>query len=110
MTTGRRVHERYDRRLKVVVIHEGSRIECISRNISLGGIYLITDHPLPYGVKVILEIYLPALRQDAKIEAVVRWEKPDGMGVQFGSLRAREVWALNQLFKEGPGPVEDDEG
>ena len=23
------------------------------------------------------------------------------MGVQFGSLRAREVWAFNQLFREG---------
>jgi hypothetical protein len=30
--------------------------------------------------------------------AVVRWHKPAGFGVQFGSLRAREVWALNRWF------------
>ncbi|HJL16840.1 MAG TPA: PilZ domain-containing protein [Sandaracinaceae bacterium LLY-WYZ-13_1] len=100
MTTGRRVHERYDRRLKVVVQHEGGHIECVTRNISLGGMYLVTQSSLPYGTPVELEIYLPALKEDVTIGATVRWTKPDGMGVQFGSLRAREVWALNQLFKQ----------
>jgi hypothetical protein len=106
VSIGRRVHERYDRRLKVVVIHETSRIECITRNVSLGGMYLISEAKLPYGAKVELEIYLPALKEDARIEATVRWQKEDGVGIQFGSLRAREVWALNQLFKESG----DDEG
>ncbi len=101
MSIGRRVHERYDRRLKVIVIHEGSRIECVTRNVSLGGMYLVSDEKIPYGAKVELEFYLPALREDARIEATCRWQKEDGFGVQFGSLRAREVWALNQLFKEG---------
>ncbi len=100
MNTGRRVHERYDRRLDVVVIHDGTRLECVTRNISLGGMYLLTDRPLPYGAQVQVEVFLPALREKAVIDCTVRWEKPDGMGVQFGSLRAREVWAFNQLFKE----------
>lgn len=100
MTTGRRVHERYERRLKVVVKHAEGHIECVSRNVSLGGMYLVTAHSLPYGTKVELEVFLPALKEDVSIEGIVRWEKDDGMGVQFGSLRAREVWAFNQLFKE----------
>ncbi len=103
MNTGRRVHERYDRQLDVVVIHDGNRLECVTLNVSLGGMYLLTDRPLAYGSKVQVEVFLPALRENAVIDCVVRWEKPDGMGVQFGSLRAREVWALNQLFKESAG-------
>ena len=102
MSTGRRVHERFERRLKVIVHHEGRQIETITRNISLGGMYLVSNESLPYGAKVELEIYLPALKEDVKLAAIVRWEKVDGMGVQFGSLRAREVWAFNQLFKSDP--------
>ncbi len=101
MNTGRRVHERYERRLRVVVRGDGSVIECVTKNISLGGMYLITDNDLPYGTPVELDLYLPALKEEVTIQAVVRWVKPDGMGVQFGSLRAREVWAFNQLFREG---------
>ncbi len=102
MTTGRRVHERYDRRLKVTVIHDGGELETISKNISLGGLYLVSDTQLAYGTAVKLRLYLPALKEDALIDAVVRWHKADGIGVQFGSLRAREVWAFNQLFKDSP--------
>ena len=101
MTDGRRVHERFDRHLKVAVVHDGGRIECVTRNISLGGMYLVTEESLPYGTTVKLEVFLPALKEQASLEGTVRWVKDDGIGVQYGSLRAREVWAFNQLFKEG---------
>ena len=100
MTSGRRVHERYERALKVKIAHDEGGFEAVTQNISLGGMYLITDQVLPYGAKVKLTLFLPALKEDVELEATVRWTKPDGMGVQFGSLRAREVWAFNQLFKE----------
>jgi hypothetical protein len=102
---GRRVHERYERKLSVVVVHEGGELACETVNVSLGGMLLATSASLPYGLKVKLRFHLPALKEDANIEAIVRWLKDDSMGVQFGSLRAREVWALNQLFKEGPPPI-----
>lgn len=84
----------------MTVVHEGGEVETVTRNISLGGMYLITEAVLPYGAKVKLRFYLPALREEVTIDATVRWQKDDGIGVQFGSLRAREVWALNQLFKD----------
>lgn len=102
MTTGRRVHERYDLDLEIVVKHEDGTIECTSRNVSLGGMYLVTEEKLPYGTKVRLEFFLPALKKNADIEATVRFAGDEGMGVQFGGLRAREVWAFNQLFKGSP--------
>jgi hypothetical protein len=61
--------------------------------------FLVTDKSIPYGTEVTLRFRLPAMKEDANARATVRWNKPDGVGVQFGSLRAIEVWGLNQLFK-----------
>ena len=80
--------------------HESGKIETITENVSLGGMLLVTEESLPYGTPVTLQFYLPALKEDAQLEATVRWGREGRMGVQFGSLRARDVWALNQLFKE----------
>ncbi len=98
---GRRVHERYERAFPVTVLHEGKEHEAVTRNVSLGGMYLVTTAQLPYGAKVKIRFRLPALKEETTCEATVRWQKSDGFGVQLGSLRAREVWALNQLFKSG---------
>ena len=82
--------------------HEGGVADGCTRNISLGGMYVLTDAAVPYGTRVDVEVVLPALGQSATLDAVVRWQGPDGVGVQFGSLRAREVWALNLLFRSAP--------
>ncbi len=98
--TGRRVHERYDCDIPLHVQREGEEEftgEVV--NISLGGIYCLTDVTIPYGTEVKLRFRVPALKEDAIVAATVRWAKPDGVGFQFGSLRAIEVWALNQFFK-----------
>jgi hypothetical protein len=65
----------------------------------LGGAFIETDRPLPYGSRFEIELKLPALTTPAVIEATVRWTGGDGMGIQWGSLRARETWAINQLVK-----------
>jgi type IV pilus assembly protein PilZ len=44
---------------------------------------------------------LPSLRGEANIEAVVRWSKPGGMGVQFGRMGARETHGLTELMSAG---------
>ena len=74
---------------------EGAR----TLNVSLGGMYLLSDVQMPYGTAVKVTFRLPALKEDTVCEGVVRWNKPDGFGVQFGSLRAIEVWGFHQLFK-----------
>lgn len=80
--------------------HADGKIATVTENVSLGGMLLVTDASLPYGTAVTLEFYLPALKETAQLAATVRWGREGSMGVQFGSLRARDVWALNQLFKE----------
>ncbi len=97
--TGRRVHERYDCDLDVTVHYGGREIPAKAANVSLGGMYLVMAEQIPYGAQVKLRFRLPALKEFTESTTVVRWNKPDGIGVQFGSLRALEVWGLNQLFK-----------
>jgi len=99
-TTGRRVHERYECELPLTLVLEDREIAAQAANISLGGLYVVTDVEIPYGTAVKVRFRVPALKQDAEVEGTIRWNKPDGVGVQFGSLRALEVWALNQYFKD----------
>ncbi|MBX3251593.1 MAG: PilZ domain-containing protein [Myxococcales bacterium] len=97
--TGRRVHERYDCELPATLLHAEEEIAGVVSNISLGGMYVVTERTFAYGTELKVRFTLPALKQGATVDATVRWVKPDGVGVQFGSLRAIEVWALNQFFK-----------
>ncbi|MEM6961328.1 MAG: PilZ domain-containing protein [Myxococcota bacterium] len=95
--TQRRAHERFELEIPITLLLEGEAIPASTRNIGLGGVNIVTEHILPYGTELKIRLRLPALKDPAEIEVVVRWAHEDGIGVQFGSLRAREVWALNQL-------------
>jgi hypothetical protein len=68
-------------------------------NIGLGGMYVACEQPPAFNTTVTVRFRLPSLQEDTVVEGAVRWVKPDGCGVQFGSLRARDVWALNQLLR-----------
>jgi hypothetical protein len=97
--SGRRVHERYVCELPIVLVHDGQELTGTATNISLGGMYVVIDAQIDYGTTLKARFRLPALKEETECEVVVRWKKPDGVGAQFGSLRAKEVWGLNQFFK-----------
>jgi uncharacterized protein (TIGR02266 family) len=78
---------------------DGPRIDAACDNISLGGMFIETSQPAPFGAEVQVFLMLPGLKQEVTIKAVVRWTKPTGMGVQFGMMGARETHALTQLLK-----------
>ncbi len=104
--TGRRVHERYDCNLDVTVAIDGLDVVATATNVSLGGIFVSTEMEVAYGTQGKLTFRVPALKEDAVVDVTVRWVKPGGLGLQFGSLRAIEVWALNQYFKTlTPSPL-----
>ena len=79
----------------------GPRIEASCQDLSLGGMYIETTEPLPYGTALRVFMRLPGLRNEAEISAIVRWWKPTGMGVQFGVMGARETHALTTLLSGG---------
>jgi Tfp pilus assembly protein PilZ len=68
-------------------------------NVGLGGMYVECETPPAFGSTVQVRFKLPSLDEDVVVDGTVRWVKADGVGVQFGSLRARDVWALNQLLR-----------
>lgn len=68
-------------------------------NIGLGGMYVECAPQPAFNSTVQVRVRLPSLTEDSVIEGTVRWAKADGSGIQFGSLRARDVWALNQLLR-----------
>lgn len=99
MTTEKRQHPR--RIIETEVSFQaagGPRTPAHCHDVSLGGMFIDTAAPLPYGTAVRLFLRLPGLRDEAVIDAVVRWSKPDGMGVQFGVMGARETHGLTELI------------
>lgn len=78
---------------------DGVHVEAVTRDVSLGGIFIETDKALPYGVMADFHLSLPALPEPAVIRGTVRWSASTGMGVQFHVLRAKETWAINQLAR-----------
>ena len=77
---------------------DGPRVDARCVDLSLGGMFIETEAPAPYGTA--LKIYVRFPGCDAEIEAIVRWAKPSGMGVQFGRMGARETHALTELLAQ----------
>jgi uncharacterized protein (TIGR02266 family) len=104
----RRADRRYDRRVAVDFRYEGALQAGQSRNLSLQGMFLETDLPLPYGARIELSFRVPTQREPIEVAAQVRWsaaaDDPGGRGVglRFEGLRARDVWALNKFFDRPP--------
>jgi type IV pilus assembly protein PilZ len=82
-------------------LDDGPLIEATCRDLSLGGMFVETLAPAPFGATVTVYLPLPGLRHEATIRATVRWTKPNGMGIQFGVMGARETHALMQLLGSG---------
>lgn len=97
--TNQRQHERVDITLPVVVIHEQSEHEGETRNVSVGGMLISGGERVPFGASVKLRVTLPPGKETLELPATVRWIRDGAIGVQFGSLRAKETWAINQLIR-----------
>ena len=71
-----------------------------AKDISLGGMFVLTEAPLAFGVELVVHITLPGQKAAFALPAVVRWSRVgEGMGVQFGLLGARETHAITELTK-----------
>jgi c-di-GMP-binding flagellar brake protein YcgR len=103
MTITRREHERFQVSLPTTVIVQGAELSATAHNLSLGGARLSVTGAVPFGASIKLRLRLPGVPEDSVIDATVRWVTGDMIGVQFGSLRAKEVRALNQLVKDLEG-------
>lgn len=95
----KRSHARFPATLEVTLIVAGERHLARTRDVSLGGMFVYTDRRIAFGSDVQVELVIPALKERTTLECVARWHDEGGLGLSFKGMRAREVWALNQLFK-----------
>lgn len=76
-------------------------------NVSLGGVFVATESPLPPGSEVTLELRLDAATLPWRVSGVVRWvrppllaspEHPAGCGVQFQGLPPEAEAAIRDFI------------
>jgi uncharacterized protein (TIGR02266 family) len=98
---GRRVEVRY----RVVDAHEeGPEQHAFTRNIGIGGAFIVTADPAPSGSKLRVQVGVPPSGRTVTVKAEVRWiadgdDDPEhGMGVKFSGLAVEDVVALNEYF------------
>ena len=77
----------------------GPRVDATCHDISLGGLFIETNQPAPFGSEITVYLTLPGLKTEVVVKSRVRWTKPTGMGVQFGMMGARETHALTEMLK-----------
>jgi hypothetical protein len=99
MTDNRRTSTRYDVTIPSKLTINGTPMDATMTNLSLGGA-LIAGTKQAMGQRVHISFRVPTLAQPIEIGAVVRWTDAKGIGIQFDGLRAQEVWALNEYFKQ----------
>jgi c-di-GMP-binding flagellar brake protein YcgR len=84
------------------IIVDGTSVEATLLNISLGGALASSTGKHTMGQHVTVSFKVPKLQHLIEIGATVRWADDNGIGLQFDGLRARDVWALNEFFKQLP--------
>lgn len=96
-----RRHNRAPLSVQVEFVLKGSneRIAGHARDISVGGMFIITSKPLPFSSEIIVHMTLPPQKTPFALPGVVRWTRQDGMGVQFGLVGARETHAITQITR-----------
>jgi uncharacterized protein (TIGR02266 family) len=75
-----------------------------TRNIGVGGAFIVSQHIQPVGAQVTLELSLPTSDQVFVLPAVVRWSAAGadgGMGVQFVGVDIDVLLELNEMFAAG---------
>jgi hypothetical protein len=73
-------------------------IDAETRNIGVGGAYVVTSQTQPVDAALTIELRLPTSDQRFTLPAVVRWIGTDGMGVQFVGVDVDVLLELNDYF------------
>ena len=71
------------------VEHAGTIID-----LSIGGARIVCDARWISGAQLAIAFSVPKVSDVIEVEAIVRWSDSVALGVQFGALRARDMWAL----------------
>ena len=84
-----------------------SFVKAYTDNISKGGLFIMTEHPLKQGEQFLLKLQVPDLPKPIKLNCEVSWvreqtdteKRPPGMGVKFCKMTEKDNQVLNQYFQ-----------
>jgi hypothetical protein len=88
--------------IPVTLTVNGTPNDCTMLNLSLGGALVAANAKYAMSQRVQISFHVPTMAEAIEVGATVRWSTTEGIGVQFDGLRARDVWALNEYFKQLP--------
>jgi hypothetical protein len=98
----RRIQTRHEVAIPAKLTVDGTPNDCTVLNLSLGGALVAANAKYAMGQRVKIAFHVPSMDDAIEVGGTVRWSNIDGVGVQFDGLRARDVWALNEYFKQLP--------
>lgn len=88
-------------------------VRAYTANLSKGGLFIKTEHPLNTGDEFLLKLHSPDIPSPLQIKCKVRWtlerenarnKQPPGMGVKFGEMSKKDYQFLQECLKaSGPG-------
>ncbi|HEX2730921.1 MAG TPA: PilZ domain-containing protein [Polyangiaceae bacterium] len=94
----KRQHRRVPLVVEVTCIPQGGEpFTATSKDISLGGMFVSAGSSPPFGTAITLRLTFPGHKAPFDLPGTVRWNLPEGFGVQFGLLGARETHAITKL-------------
>jgi type IV pilus assembly protein PilZ len=98
----KRVHPRTIVDTKVTCELRDTSFVGLAKDISIGGMFVESTEVVPFNTEITIVGRFPGAKADLRLAGVVRWAKPNGFGIQFGSLGARETHAISELLKREP--------
>lgn len=104
MAANRRIQTRHVVSLPIILTVDGTANDCTMLNLSLGGAQVVANTKFSMGQRVQVRFHIPTTADAIEVGGTVRWSNAEGVGVQFDGLRARDVWALNEYFKQFSSP------
>lgn len=78
----------------------------VGKDISVGGMFIETDAPAPFGSELLIRIRLEGSDKHLLLRGVVRWVVSGGMGVQFGLLGALETHLITEITRRAGAETE----
>jgi hypothetical protein len=100
VTDNRRSSTRHTVSIPAKLTIDGAARDATMTNLSLGGALVEAGTKLAMGKRLQINFRVPTMEEPIDIGATVRWADAKGVGIQFDGLRARDVWALNEYFKQ----------
>ncbi len=87
---------------------DGTPRTAFTRDIGVGGAFVVTDAPVQPGTPLVLAIHVPTATAPIEVRGEVRWagDDPAGMGVRFADLGVEELLQLNEYFASLTGVEE----